>query len=257
MNLANFLNLLGSSSIGDDTTGSAFDVLVSIDQSGTTTDTKTMKTYKCTASAASAAGEVAIPAILSQIESASTLVQWSVGLEAILYRGADTPVSQYAQSNLEIYLNSMTMVQGGSNNMLETPIDGTFEYGCIVGKTKIAVGVFFLVLFTAFVLAMTTLYWIILLLIISKHALSRVAKRKTGLNVKNVRPVPDGVISWMLQAARENVQGSNTHTEGVPMKEGELREWNYTLVDRDHGVAKLVRARGNVTTLVGGNEPKV
>jgi hypothetical protein len=141
------------------------------------------------------------------------------------------------------------MVQGGSNSVLNTPIDGDFEYGCMVSKTKVASGVFFLIIFTAFVLAMTTFYWIALLLIMSKHALSRVAKRKTGVAVKSVTAVPDTALSWMLQAARESIQGSDANAEGVPEKEGELRGWSYTLVDRNQGIAKLVRAGGNVTVV--------
>lgn len=213
-----------------------------------------MKTFKCTGRSNSTEGQTAINAILSQMESVTTLSQWASGLEGILYLGADTKASPYARSRLEQYLNTMTMVQGGSNSVLSMPSDN-LEYGCIVNKTKISVGILFLVVFTAFVLVTTILYWIVLLLIISKHAIFRMAKRKSG--IKNIKPVPDGVISWMLQAARENVQGSDTNAEDAPMKENDLRDWNFTIVDSGQGVARMVRAKGNVTAVVQESGLKV
>jgi hypothetical protein len=140
----------------------------------------------------------------------------------------------------------MTMVQGGSNNVFNLPTDNPV-YGCIVNKTKIAIGIYFLVLFLAFIFVITLLYWIILLLVISTHAVVRLAKRKSGL--QNIKPVPDSVISWMLQAARENVQGSNANAEGAPMKEQDLRDWTFTVVDSTQGVARIGRANESVTNV--------
>jgi hypothetical protein len=68
-------------------------------------------------------------------------------------------------------------------------------------KTKILLRIVALVIFTVFILIVIFLYWTVLLLIILKHALFRVAKRNHRL--KNIKSVPDSTISWMLQAARE------------------------------------------------------
>jgi len=205
-----------------------------------------MKTFLCATNSNSTNGQTAINNILSQMESFQTLSDWATGLEGILYEGDGTGASNYSQSNLEQYLNTMTMVQGGSNNVFNLPTDNPV-YGCIVNKTKIAIGIYFLVLFLAFIFVITLLYWIILLLVISTHAVVRLAKRKSGL--QNIKPVPDSVISWMLQAARENVQGSNANAEGAPMKEQDLRDWTFTVVDSTQGVARIGRANESVTNV--------
>jgi len=191
------------------------------------------------------------------MESFQTLSDWAAGLEGILYEGDGTGASNYSQSNLEQYLNTMTMVQGGSNNVFNLPTDNPV-YGCIVNKTKIAIGIYFLVLFLAFIFVFTLLYWIILLLVISTHAVVRLAKRRSGL--QNIKAVPDSVISWMLQAARENVQGSNANAEGAPMKVQDLRDWIFTVVDSTQGVARIGRANEsatNVTTVTEETGQKV
>lgn len=206
-----------------------------------------MRTFKCDARSNSTEGQSAVDSILSQMESVTALSRWAAGLDSILYQGAGTDAATNAAQQLEQYLNTMTMVQGGSNSMLSFPTDN-FEYGCIKDKTSIALGVVVLVIFTAFVFVITFLYWIILLLIISKHAISRMAKRRSGLGIKNIKPVPDSVISWMLQAARENIQSSDTNAGSAPKKEGELRNWSFTIVDGAQGVARMVQTRGNVTT---------
>jgi len=216
-----------------------------------------MKTFLCATNSNSTNGQTAINNILSQMESFQTLSDWAAGLEGILYEGDGTGASNYSQSNLEQYLNTMTMVQGGSNNVFNLPTDNPV-YGCIVNKTKIAIGIYFLVLFLAFIFVITLLYWIILLLVISTHAVVRLAKRKSGL--QNIKPVPDSVISWMLQAARENVQGSNANAEGAPMKEQDLRDWTFTVVDSTQGVARIGRANEsvtNVSTVIEGTGQKV
>ena len=191
------------------------------------------------------------------MESFQTLSDWAAGLEGILYEGEGTGASNYSQSNLEQYLNTMTMVQGGSNNVFNLPTDNPV-YGCIVNKTKIAIGIYFLVLFLAFIFVITLLYWILLLLVISTHAVVRRAKRKSGL--QNIKPIPDNVISWMLQAARERAQGSNANAEGAPMKEQDLRDWVFTVVDSTQGLARIGRANEsvtNVSTVIEGTGQKV
>jgi hypothetical protein len=217
-----------------------------------------MKTYLCAASSNSTSGQTAVNSILSQMGSTTALYQWAPGLSGIIYTGAGTPASPFASLRLEEYLNTMTMVQGGSNSVLSFPTDN-FEYGCIKDKTKIAVGIYFLVFLLALLLILTTFYWLALLIIISKFAMVRFARRKSGLQ-KNIKPVPVSVLSWMLQAARENIQGGSDVYAQVPMKEDELRDWHYTIVDHSQGVARIGRSRGNapvMTSVVEGMSPKV
>jgi len=237
----------GSSNVTD-SDASPFNVLVSVDLNSSISDTKTMKTFNCNARSNSTDGRFAVDSILSQMESATALFQWADGLDRILYTGANTKARTDAAQQLEQYLNTMTMVQGGSNSVLSLPSIHDFEYGCMKDKTSIALGVFVLVIFTAFILVLTFLYWIILLLIISIHAMSRVKKRRSGLGIKNIKPVPDDIIGWMLQAARENVQSSDANADSAPKKRKDLRDWCFTIVDSSQGVARMVRTRGNVTT---------
>jgi len=204
-----------------------------------------MKTFKCTALSNTEEGQIAINGILSQMESVTALEDWVPGLDGVLYEGYGSKASTYAKSRLEQYLNTMTMVQGGGNSVLSIPTDG-FIYGCIKAKAEISLAIVVLIIFTAFLLVVTFLYWIVLLLIIFKHAISRATKRKLGL--KNIKPVPDSVIGWMLQAAREHAQGSDFTAEGAPKTEEDLRDWDFKIVDRTQGVARMLRARGNITT---------
>jgi hypothetical protein len=239
------MSFLGSSSIESNDRGNPFNVLVSIDLEADITDTKTMKTFKCTALSNTEEGQTAINGILSQMESVTALRDWNPGLEGVLYEGYGSKASTYAKGRLEQYLNTMTMVQGGGNSVLSIPTDN-FIYGCIKAKAEISLGIVVLIIFTAFLLLVTFLYWIILLLIIFKHAIFRAAKRKSGL--QNIKPVPDSVIGWMLQAAREHAQGSDSTAEGAPKTEDDLRDWDFTIVDRTQGVARMLRARGDITT---------
>ena len=214
-----------------------------------------MKTFKCTALSNTEEGQTAINGILSQTESVTALADWVLGLEGVLYEGYGSKASTYAESRLEQYLNTMTMVQGGGNSVLSIHTDG-FIYGCIKAKAEISLAIVVLIIFTAFLLVVTFLYWIILLLIIFKHAISRKTKRKLGL--KNISPVPDSIIGWMLQAAREHAQGSDFTAEGAPKTEEDLRDWDFKIVDRTQGVARMLRARGDdmTTPLLAHETPK-
>jgi hypothetical protein len=68
-------------------------------------------------------GQAAIGSILSQIESVTTLYLWTSGLEGILCEVAGSKATSYAARNLEQYLNTMAMVQGGGNSVQSLPSD--------------------------------------------------------------------------------------------------------------------------------------
>jgi hypothetical protein len=209
------------------------------------TDTKTMKTFNCAVNSNTTEGKTAINGILSQMESVTALAHWVSGLEGVLYEGSGSNASTLAKGRLEQYLNTMTMVSGGGNSVFSIPTDNNI-YGCIQAKVEISLAIVGLIIFTAFLLVVTFLYWIMLLLIISKFSISRATKRKSGL--KNIKPVPDSVVGWMLQAAREHAQGSDFSAAGAPKTEGDLRDWDFEVVDRTQGLARMIRARGDITT---------
>ncbi|PMD31984.1 hypothetical protein L207DRAFT_518878 [Hyaloscypha variabilis F] len=246
-----------SSSALSDATLEPFDVMVSVDLYGNETGLKTMKTYQCQVT-----GEVdSINRILSQMKSVTTLNQWVDGLEGILYMGANTNISTLAQANLERYLNSMTMVQGGSNTILSSyTVDGDHRYyGCVTEMTTLSAAIIALVVFAGLILLITTAYWFFLLWSLGKHSLFK--RIRGDSSRKNIKPVPDSTLSWILQAAREAsmstgagyTYGDGSIYLGVPRRETELRGWSFSITDSVNGVARLVRRRGDTAPLMYEN----
>jgi hypothetical protein len=246
-----------SSSALSDATLEPFDVMVSVDLYGNETGLKTMKTYQCQVT-----GEVdSINRILSQMKSVTTLNQWVDGLEGILYMGANTNISTLAQANLERYLNSMTMVQGGSNTILSSyTVDGDHRYyGCVTEMTTLSAAIIALVVFAGLILLITAAYWFFLLWSLGKHSLFK--RIRGDSSRKNIKPVPDSTLSWILQAAREAsmstgagyTYGDGSIYLGVPRRETELRGWSFSITDSVNGVARVVRRRGDTAPLMYEN----
>lgn len=239
------------SSSADDDAGTPFDVKISIDMNGNITAEKTMKSFQCSISSTSYLSP--LNRVLSSMESNTTLGLWVDGLEQVLYRGDFTNASPNISQGLEQYLNTMTMVQGGNNYVFNETLPGDLPfYGCLVLKTNISLGVLALVGFAGLILIVTLIYYFSLILRLGRHALPSFLSR-SGAGQKNPKPIPDSVLSWMLQASRENALAtqSGDHDEatcllGVPGKEGELRNWNFNLVDAGNGIARMVRTRGHV-----------
>jgi hypothetical protein len=247
------LVIWSSSALSDDSSD-AFDVMVSVDLTANIADQKTMKTYQCQVT-----GQVdLIKPILSQMWSVTALEQWAPGLEGILYTGAGTPISNYSQGNLEQYLNSMTMVQGGSNTILtKDTFDGDHRYyGCVREMATLNPAIIALAIFAGLIFLITFGYWIYLLSIVGKHALFK--KIKGDRSRKNIKPVPDSTLSWVLQAAREASMPGGTNYGygdgamllGVPKREQELRGWSFSITDNVNGVARMVRRRGDTAPLM-------
>jgi hypothetical protein len=247
------LAIWSSSALSDENL-EPFNVMVSVDLTATKKDQKTMKTYLCEVT-----GQVdKINPILSQMRSVVTLTQWAPGLEGILYMGAGTAISDYAKPNLEQYLNSMTMVQGGSNTILTNyTVDNDHRfYGCVMEKSSLNPAIIALALFAGVILMVTIVYWIVLIGFMGKHALFK--RIKGDGSRKNIKPVPDSTLSWILQAAREaSMTSGNTYGSadgsvlfGVPKKEQELRGWNFSITDGFNGVARMVRRRGDTAPLL-------
>jgi len=146
----------------------------------------------------------------------------------------------------------MTMVQGASNSVQNTTLPGDQPYyGCVVLQTFISPAILGLVGFAGFILLVTIFYYFTLLASLGVHTLPRIFRRKSNSS-RNIEPVPDSILSWMLQASRENaIGGQHGDIEGmaylgVPKKESDLRNWSFGVVDAVHGVARMVRTRGAV-----------
>jgi hypothetical protein len=243
-----------SSSALDDNNLQSFDVKVSVDLSPLETDDKIMKTYYCNIT-----GDVEkISAILAQMQSLTALDQWAPGLEGILYLGADSEISDSAKPSLERYLNSMTMVQGGSNSVFtnNTIDNDPYFYGCMLDKAIINPTIVALGIFTGLILFITISYWLFLLGTVGKYAVSKRTRRDGSR--KNIKPVPDSTLSWILQAARENLlvgSGQSGYIQeigmlGIPTSERELTGWSFSITDSVNGIARLTRRQENIASFM-------
>jgi hypothetical protein len=241
----------------DDTSDSPFDVLASIDLDGFYTDDKIMRTYHCKVTSTVDSYMASINQILSQMHSNTSLSQWVDGLDASLYMGSGTNAkTEFAALHIAQRLNAMTMVQGASNSVQNTTLPGDQPYyGCLVLETFISPAILGLVGFAGFILLVTIFYYFKLLASLGAHTLPRIFRRKSNSS-RNIKPVPDSILSWMLQASRENaIGGQHRDIEGmeylgVPKKESDLRNWSFGVVDAVHGVARMVRTRGAVAPAV-------
>lgn len=144
----------------------------------------------------------------------------------------------------------MTMVQGGFGSLSSYVGEGGDQtYGCVVNRTYISIVVVVLVaILGGWLLAMFS-YWMFMLLRLGRHAMPFSKKRKIR---SAVSPIPDGLISWMLQATRESTFGQQQKDYGrvnmdvVPEEEHQTRDWNYKVMDdmADTNYARLVRVKG-------------
>ena len=241
--------VIWSSSLGYGPPGDSFDVLASVDLNGTYTGTKTMRTYQCTVTSNYTDNLDDIYSILEQMQSNSSLEDWAPGLEADLYRGdlQDIDFAVGIGQSIAQRLNSMTMVQGGSDLINATTIDYPY-YGCLVYETYVAPAIIALVGFTGFCLLTVIFYWIILIFRLGRYAIPDFLG---GSDKNRVKPVPDSILSWMLQASRENALGSQPaygeriNLVDVPRKERELYNWGFSVVEPGTQTARVVRTDGS------------
>ena len=239
--LGAYTHLVAWSSSANDGDDTPFDIKASIDLTAANTDAKIMRSFHCTVSTDQ------VNEILSSIWSMSTLEQWVPGFQGGVYDGSGTPASANASAFIEAYLNSMVMVQGGSNNLLNVPT-GDSTQGCLVPKTQISIVVVALALVAALGLIINLCYWIVTLLRIrSKRRLFRPGN--TGQDP--VSFIPDDLLSWMLQAAREcclSGQGANNLqldvVDTLPKETRHLSQWGYSLQHGGSGssIARLQKS---------------
>ncbi|KAG0645099.1 hypothetical protein D0Z07_9072 [Hyphodiscus hymeniophilus] len=239
--------VIWSSSTGFDPLGESFDVLASVDMNGTYDETKTMRTYQCKVVSNYTSDLDHIQSILKQMQSNDSLAAWKDGLEADLYLGDLSDIDYNVGQSIAQRLNSMTMVQGGSNFVDRTSLDYPF-FGCIEYVTYISPAILALIGFTGFCLLTVAFYWIILFYRLGRHALPSFLH---GEDTHTIKPVPDSILSWMLQASRENALGAqmaygeNAALAGVPRKERELHNWAFSVAEPGSHVARMVRIHGD------------
>jgi hypothetical protein len=238
-----------SSSAPSDDANVPFNILVSADTNPDIGNAVVMRTYNCSVAGSQSLTEV--NKILAQMESYTTLRGWQTGLEAVLYSGAGTGIDYNgasSQQGLEIYLNGLTMVQGGNDSIISEMLstDNNPYYGCMTSQTSINQAVILMVVLTAVLFLIITAYYLVLLLILKFGS--------SNAGSKHIKPIPDSTLSWMLQAARENAisTGVSTGEDGrlvdVPRKVTELRSWRFQITDSVVGVARIMRERRGLSS---------
>ena len=257
-----------SSSAPTDYSSQPFDVLISVDMNSSISDIKTFKTFFCNITASNAEYQVGLNKILSKMESKSTIEQWIAGLQGVVYMGSQSVPSADLKTNLEQFLNTMIMVEGGNNDVFSTTLNGdTPFYGCLTWQAEVHPIILFLVGFAGFIFLVTLIYYFMLLTKLS--ALSMVTNFRPNSNLEsraNLRPIPDSILSWILQAARENalqtvhmstgnrdvkrqpvggqaeeIRTMSDSSVSVPSHENELRDWRFEVVDMPAGIARVIR----------------
>ncbi|KAI9659834.1 MAG: hypothetical protein M1821_001185 [Bathelium mastoideum] len=181
------------SSAGE-TTGTSFDVRVSVDVTALGNETKQMQSYECALDDSSGW----LHDVQSGISSLVTLQDWKQTFQGSLYNGTGTPASPACGNILEGILNSMTMVAGGANYLLNTTAS-TETQGCITMRTWILWELLVLAGAVILLAAFLAFYWIGMLI----H-LKVVSKRMDRMDVKWIdRYTPGDTFEWMAQAVRE------------------------------------------------------
>jgi hypothetical protein len=190
----------------------AFDVRASIDLTGEGSDTKVMQSYECRVDTSG------LDSILSTILSKSTLSHWCSSLQGLVYDGRYTPAGNDTGSILEEVLNSMVMVAGGNNFLLNTTATNETQ-GCLVARTNIHLIVIILTSVATAVTLISLIYWIVLVVLMWRCGKK---KKRAGWKqfIKSIEKLtPGDVFDWMALAARES-QG------GVPdVKPEKLKKW--------------------------------
>lgn len=229
-----FTHLILWSSSQSDTAQVPFTVRASIDQGFRYDEPKTIKSYFCQVNPYSF-DITTVNRILSIMQSNSSLGTWIEHLPALIYDGYQTPANKYSTEMLAQTLNSMTMVVGGDDSVTkQVGPDDDNTYGCLILRTYISPFIFFLVALVLLALIALLIYWVSLLARLGPSIFSR--SEGSSFN-----PIPDGLLSWMLQATRESSFGYGQvgiipiNLAAVPKKERDLKDWNFQVVDEQNG----------------------
>jgi hypothetical protein len=209
------------------------------------------------------------------MESMSTIEQWIAGLQGVVYMGSGSVPSADLKPNLEQYLNTMTMVEGGSNNVFSTTPNGDPPYyGCLTSQAEVHPIILLLVGFAGFIFLVTLFNYLLLLAKLSTHFMVTEFRSNSNPDSRaNIKPIPDSTLSWILQAARENALDTEHMSTGnrgvrgkpvdglteevrkmsdsrvsVPSHEYELRDWRFEIVDMPAGIARVVRRHGKAVS---------
>ncbi|OAP56975.1 hypothetical protein AYL99_09087 [Fonsecaea erecta] len=212
-NLGNISHLvIVDTSVGENV-GAVFDVRFSVDTTAYGNETKHMQSYQCTLN--DTYGE--LQPVQETINSYLTLQNWVEIFQGSVYEGTGTPASNNTGGILEQALNSMTMVAGGDNYLLDSSHSSETQ-GCLTQRTHILWELIMLSGVTLLLLAFLLVLWFGLSLrlrMLSGHI-------DAGDAAWIQENTPIGNFEWMAQAVRES-QRPRT----VEVKAADLKHWHF------------------------------
>ncbi|KIX98010.1 uncharacterized protein Z520_06089 [Fonsecaea multimorphosa CBS 102226] len=199
-------------SVGDNV-GAVFDVRFSVDTTAYGNETKHMQSYECSLN--DTYGE--LQPVQEMIHSHDTLKNWAEVFQGAVYEGTGTPASNNTGGILEQVLNSMTMVAGGDNYLLDTSHSSETQ-GCLTQRTHIFWELIMLAGLTLLLLAFLLLFWFGLSI--------RIKILSGGTDAADAEWIqentPIGNFEWMAQAVRESQR-----PRPVEVKTAHLKNWHF------------------------------
>lgn len=169
------------------------------------------------------------------IPSRSTLNSWCEVAQGAMYNGTGTPASANSQGILEEVLNSMIIIGGGNNYLLNNTASDQTQ-GCVLPRTLVPWVVVILAALAIGLGMLLLLYWLYLL--ISIHFANKGGSQEEIKISKH--HIPTDLLTWMLQAVKESQMGrtlAGRKTEAMtPLS---LKEWEFGVRDGSRlGVAR-------------------
>lgn len=217
--------ILWDSSAPTRETGRSFDIRVSIDLTPDAPDPKIMKSFQCTMNG------TGVEWVLSNLDSPDTLNLWSSGLQGNTYNGQGTGASNDSRLILERYLNTLVMVAGGNNYLINTPSitsgDGAGNtQGCLVPRTSLPLEIIILfAIVSVFIMA------IVVVFIFLKIGGS--LRRVDGDYLNRINETPNSLLDWMAQSVRESIFRDDSRSR---FKKEDLMLWGFSPRDNDVGL---------------------
>ena len=190
-----------------------FDVRFSVETNAYGNTTRHMQSYQCVLNDTS--GD--LEHVQKGINSHQTLHDWIQLFQGAVYEGTGTPASNNTGGILEQLLNSMTMVAGGGNYLLNAERSDETQ-GCITRRTHILWELILLAGLTLFLVVSLLIYW--LALIVHLNMIQRTKANSSKATSVKVDP-PVGTFKWMAQAVTESRQPGI-----VAVGQQDLKQWS-------------------------------
>ena len=176
--------------------------------------------------------------IVSQMDSPETLLKWSLTYQGLMYYGTGSDMIGEPQQQLARLLNTIVMIQGGDNDVLNTPsIDADQTIGCISEATHIPAVVealFLIVIIILLILFVLTLFY---------------AQQLKRLHVNGNDPteyLPGDIVEWASFAAQEHSFAEQTNLPGNVTPD-DLKNWVVGLeVSRNERRLRVMPVQHNV-----------